>query len=362
MEKNHNFDSLDFFLNEAYWAHMSDSDNLLPQKLQVFSNLIKCLTELNISFLYDGRTYHDLFSYNCIKNTIFIDEIIIKSKDKYKLLENIKIFEKKGFYSIKSVENEIFFINSKRIINIKYRSLPFILTTNFHKHFKDKNSITKNNKILNLYLLRKLIFNNKFFIKKIKNILGFKEQNKTTTFTKIELSEFLKLNVEAKNSINWSLRKPHLDIVTKNKRYLKVEEIIKYLRKSYQLEKLKMEVVEVNTSFIFDEPIHLNKEFWHGGNNFYIYPLLFGFKKGVVKYSSTNEYIQKKLKPNIYSKEYFEQLEDMDEIEIANLFQESPLEITNGSVTSGRHRTFAMIGRIIEGKNYIPIYSKVISN
>ena len=56
-----------------------------------------------------------------------------------------------------------------------------------------------------------------------------------------------------------------------------------------------MEVVEVNTSFIFDEPIHLNKEFWHGGNNFYIYPLLFGFKKGVVKYSSTNEYIQKNL-------------------------------------------------------------------
>ena len=71
----------------------------------------------------------------------------------------------------------------------------------------------------------------KFILKKLINLVGFKKKSKTVKFTTLKLSEFLQLNVEAKNSINWSLRKPHLDIVTKNKRYIKVDEIIKYLKR-----------------------------------------------------------------------------------------------------------------------------------
>ena len=361
MEKNHNFDSLDLFLNEAYWAHLSTSRDLLPLKKQVLSNLVESFIDLDIPFLYDARTYHDIFTYNSLKNEIFIDEIIIKSSNKHKLLKDIKVLERKGFFIIKSHKKETFFINSKRIVNIKYQSIPFFFTSNFHKHFENTSSISKTNKILNLYLLRKLIFNRKFILKKLINLVGFKKKSKTVKFTTLKLSEFLQLNVEAKNSINWSLRKPHLDIVTKNKRYIKVDQIIKYLKRSGQLEKLKMEVVEVDTSSIFDEPIHLNKRFWHSGNNFYFYPVLFGFKKDVVNYTSTNNYVQEKIKPTLYTRDYYEKLENMEENEIANLFQKSPLEITNGSVTSGRHRTFAMIGRIVEGKNYIPIYTKVVS-
>ena len=362
MTKNHNFNSLDFFLNEAYWAHLSISEDVLPLRTQVLNFLVESLKELDISFLYDGKTYHDLYTNDFPKDNIYIDEVIINIKDKQYLLENISTLENKGFDIIKYQENEISLINSKRIINIKFRFLPFFLKVNNHKHFNDKNNIHKKNKFTNLYLLRKMIFNRKFILKKIYSLLKFSKKNKTVSYTTLDLGEFLKLNIEAKNSINWSLRKPHLDIVTKGKTYIKVREVIKYLSNSERLEKLKMEVIEVDTSSIFDEPVHLNKQFWHTGNNFYFYPILFGFKINVVNYTSTNEYILKNLKPNLYSKEYYEKLENMDEKEISNLFKKSPLEVTDGNITSGRHRTFAMIGRILDGKNYIPIYAKIIKS
>ena len=80
----------------------------------------------------------------------------------------------------------------------------------------------------------------------------------------------------------------------------------------------------------------------------------------VIPYKNANEYIEKKITPNLYSKEYFMKLENMDKSQIIDLFEKSPIEVTNGNVTSGRHRIFAMIGRLIEGKEYIPIQSKLI--
>ena len=38
----------------------------------------------------------------------------------------------------------------------------------------------------------------------------------------------------------------------------------------------------------------------------------------------------------------------------------NPIEISNNSIVSGKHRSFAMIGRLIEGKKYIPFYAKYI--
>ena len=40
--------------------------------------------------------------------------------------------------------------------------------------------------------------------------------------------------------------------------------------------------------------------------------------------------------------------------EIKELFLNSNLEVTSGAITGGRHRMYAMIGRIASGKKYIP--------
>jgi len=44
----------------------------------------------------------------------------------------------------------------------------------------------------------------------------------------------------------------------------------------------------------------------------------------------------------------------MNDNEIADFLMKHPLIVENGCVTSGKHRVFAMIGRLASGKSYIP--------
>lgn len=352
---------MDFFLNRAHLAHFRDSKDWQSHRKNILKKLLQILNELNIKYFFDGETYQDLVRNVDCKNTVYLDKIIINVKQKSVLFENFDLIHEKGFKSIHEKNNELFLLNSKRIINIKYRRLPFILKLSSHSFLLNNKDLKKNNNLIKkVYFYRNTKLNSKFLIKKLSNIFKLNSKKKSFSYQKIELNDFLKLNIESKDSINWILRKTHLDIVTKNKTYVKVQDILNYLKKPGQLEKLINDICEVDTSAIFDEPIHLNRSFWSSGNNFFIYPVLFGFKMNVVPYKNANNYIEKKIKPNLYSKEYFMKLENMDRSQIAELFEKSPIEVTNGSVTSGRHRVFAMIGRLIEGKEYIPIQSKLI--
>ena len=45
---------------------------------------------------------------------------------------------------------------------------------------------------------------------------------------------------------------------------------------------------------------------------------------------------------------------------IDELNKKSPLEIQSGALSSGRHRACAMIGRILRGESYVPLYAKVL--
>ena len=170
----------------------------------------------------------------------------------------------------------------------------------------------------------------------------------------------LNICVESKKSINWLLRKPHLDIVTNNKKNITVRDILIYLKTSGSLENIAQKVIETDTTKKFEEPIHLNKKFWLSGNNYYIYPLIYGFKKNVVAYKEVNKYIDQNKEPMLFSSEYFLSLDDMSNNQIKELFENSPIEITNNAITSGRHRIFAMIGRMLRGEEFIPIYAKFI--
>ena len=61
-----------------------------------------------------------------------------------------------------------------------------------------------------------------------------------------------------------------------------------------------------------------------------------------------------KLKPNIYTKNYYKKLDEMNETEISNYLNDNPLPINQHGFLSGRHRVAAMIGRILRGEKYIP--------
>ena len=49
----------------------------------------------------------------------------------------------------------------------------------------------------------------------------------------------------------------------------------------------------------------------------------------------------------------------MNEEELRTFLKDNPIEVTNNCVTSGKHRVYAMIGRIAKGKDYIPFYVEV---
>ena len=50
----------------------------------------------------------------------------------------------------------------------------------------------------------------------------------------------------------------------------------------------------------------------------------------------------------------------MTEVEIGQFLKSNPIEISNNAIVSGKHRAFAMIGRIINGKEYIKFRAKYV--
>tara|TARA_B100001250_G_scaffold411841_1_gene441475 strand:+ start:1021 stop:2664 length:1644 start_codon:yes stop_codon:yes gene_type:complete len=58
------------------------------------------------------------------------------------------------------------------------------------------------------------------------------------------------------------------------------------------------------------------------------------------------------------TEEYYSNLEDMSDEEIEKFLKDNPAEFDNGFIRHSYHRACAMIGRLINGKKYIPFYMK----
>ena len=52
----------------------------------------------------------------------------------------------------------------------------------------------------------------------------------------------------------------------------------------------------------------------------------------------------------------------MTDSEIIDFIRANPIEITNNSVSSGKHRVFAMIGRLVSNKTYLPLWSVLLKS
>ena len=169
--------------------------------------------------------------------------------------------------------------------------------------------------------------------------------------------EFINCKIEDDASINWTLRKPHLDLITNYGLLRKIGDIINYFKKDTSLEYVNSDhVCETDTSKPFTEPINLNNKFWQTGNNFFFYSIYYGFRKNIVPYDRANIYIENIKEPQLYSAQYFKNLEPMNDIEIEDLLQKEPIIVSKGAIVHGKHRVCAMIGRLITDKQYIPFY------
>jgi len=171
--------------------------------------------------------------------------------------------------------------------------------------------------------------------------------------------DFLDLLIEPEDSFNWKWRIRHLGLVTHDGKHNKNREILKYLSSEKTKKEINEKLDETDTSIPFFPPTNYDMRFWWGGNNYFWNCVKNEFRKNVVPYSKANDYIASVKKPFLYSNSYYESLPLMTDKEIKKLLLTQPIEITNGAITSGKHRAFAMIGRLLSGKPYIPFRAEV---
>ncbi|MDC3103752.1 hypothetical protein OA408_03205, partial [Acidimicrobiaceae bacterium] len=156
--------------------------------------------------------------------------------------------------------------------------------------------------------------------------------------------------------------KKHLDLVTNNKKYLRVKDIVKFLKRNNNLEMLMTNVDESKLDNQILGSVSHSKYFWNTGNNYFLYSAFFEFKKDVIPYKNVNKYISSCSSEYVYSKNYYKKLESMNESEIVKFLNDNPIEITDNCITSGKHRVFAMIGRLVREKDYVAFSGKIVSH
>ncbi|PTN34155.1 FkbM family methyltransferase [Desulfonatronum sp. SC1] len=83
--------------------------------------------------------------------------------------------------------------------------------------------------------------------------------------------------------------------------------------------------------------------------NHYINCIKYGFRKEVKGWRETNSV-------DLVNPDYYIQKEEITDKEIGEYLQQNPLEIKNQIIVDGIHRSMCMIGRILNGKSYIPFF------
>ena len=105
----------------------------------------------------------------------------------------------------------------------------------------------------------------------------------------------------------------------------------------------------------FREPLNLNFKFWNCGNNYFINCIRFGFRRGVIPYKEANHYISHTGSPVLYTAAYYNSLAPMNPEETKAFLGKNPIGVNSGVIVHGVHRVCAMINRLINDQEYIPL-------
>lgn len=368
-----NWDEVDQFLYYDFWHRKGHEKSLEIRKKNII-DLFEIANSNKINLFIGDWTLFNLLKSKQEEYDLSLkaEYLVAFSKDKIKLVDELI---KNDFEIVSNTNNEysilrenrliiITFIKDKKIFNKAYNIylfqnfFPYLFTTKI-KIFLYQWPFSFF-KILNRKLNSlKVNYQNRFSRKKIIRNLGVEQLDKNKIY-KIDLNTFLNLNIENIHSPSWLVRKNHLNLVTNNKKNLKISEIINFFKEEKNYQKTFENIEESIIDTLVPDSISHSKYFWHSGNNYFFYSMHFKFKKNVVPYKNVNEYILNKNNPIIYTKEYFESLPSMDSKEIIVFLKQNPIEITNNCISSGKHRVFAMIGRLINDEEYIPFYSKIL--
>ena len=351
-------DSLDLFLNKAHWSYKKYK-SFIEIRSRVLIEFIEILNSKNLKYklmtvksknnnlILNKREFDKFFINDLNKVTKLKDDLLKKDFVIYVSEENLILVLK---------NNIVFEINDIKSLSNKFKSAQYLLKDkNVNVVYANKFIFDKLKKIQTMFVS---FIKKSYYRIKVIGFLNYLNHSKDNVY-KLQYKNFCNLLFEPKDSINWLLRKKHLYLLTDNKKYLTVGSIVKHLQEKNNLTRKLENIIEADTKNLFDEPVHLNRYFWESGNNFFVYPAYFEFRKDVVPYKSCNKYIANNSHPMLYSFDYYTDLEKMNDKEIQQFLMNNPIEITDRHITSGRHRVAAMIGRLARNKPYINFYVKV---
>jgi len=389
----------DFEVNKHHWLHVGieKAEAIRKKNLIDLSGILKTA---EVTFWLQGQTLLGAYKYGKLLDD-HDDDIGVDHKLRDQFEDNITgKLEAIGFEMIRNSQGLISYVRDNRYIDIcffennkkKYGYRNKWFPRKHFEHFDTieflgKKMLIPNNTESLLYimyekynldigykLLKYLVTPTKYrdLLRKIsyklintlphhlkKNIV-FLFSPLGISYREITLDELNSTLIEPEDSFNWKWRKPHLDIITNNKKYISITEIVNYIGDENGLNQLLTSVRETDTSTPFYCKHNFDPRFWQSGNNYFIYNIKYQFRKGVASYSSANQYISEKKMPLLYTSDYYESLTAMTEEEIQAFLLKNPIEIRNGAITSGKHRVTAMIGRILSNKPYIPFWAVVI--
>ena len=180
----------------------------------------------------------------------------------------------------------------------------------------------KNN--LNFNFINEDIDNNKWFElkKRWRQIKSKEEKNNHIDYESISLDYFLKMEISGGGGGK--------EIINQNESLKTIKDIVSFFSNFENINMVKKQ---------------LNTNNWQ-----YFNCMISEFRKNVGDHH--------KLGWENMSEDYYKLLKLMDDGELEVFLKNNPVEFDNGYVRHSWHRACAMIGRLINGKNYIPFYMK----
>jgi len=386
----------DFAINRHHWRWQGFTASL-PVRRDNLEELVTLFEESGLPVWLQGKTLLGIFEEGELMED-HDDDVGVWAQDwKAKHTKVIPLLESAGFECIRDTESIVSFLRSKRYIDVClfsrrgrragygikwFTAGHFLNLTTVAYHGRQWSIPGKTDKLLvEMYRpgwARRVFEQLRGHAHRVRRIPGCAKKSAFDKmlawphedrlraapwircagirYQRLDERLFRRLLIEPSDSFNWRWRKPHLDIVTNHGVLCSTGMIADYFRDQSVMARVVGRIVETDTSTPFNDPANLDPRFWQSGNNYFINCILYQFRKGVVPYQKANDYVKGGQMPKLYSAEYYARLPEMSDHEIETLLRDQPIEVRQGAVTSGKHRVFAMIGRLASGKPFLPMW------
>ena len=350
---------VDFQVNKMFWRHWG-ADAALPFRVQNLVDLSYVADRSGLVPIVVGRGARHVISFGELREDHDDDVAFACSVDEsYELLS--RDLHATGFRTIRKTSEIWSVLRFDRYIDIhggfggetssrRAHGYKFEIGKEISK--EDSKEIRESRLDRTLSRFRRAIRSPRTTLIKFLESVPSTPENDGEWVGFVQLDDFLSLRFDFDTAINWEWRHRHIE------NFAWPGATVGQILDRLDLDQLRASLQETPMKLPYTEPINLSRSFWGCGNNFFVAPMLAGFRHCVLPYSAANLYIRSGLEPELYSIDYYRALPKVEDEELASFLSRRPIAIKKGSVRSGRHRVATMIGRLAMGLPYVPFYAE----